>query len=557
MIHKGSKNSQEKKEREKIKAVIEKLAHTTLQDCPESSYNLAVDTFYKTASILLKQHSAQLPLPDDGVLNRESLSLVDEICSGISSEEPILQVFHLGRLYEMLLSFEPVIENGSFQLLDSQKKRKSSGRYYTPKPVIDLLLKEVFALTPNKSFAEIVSIKLLDPAMGCGYFLISAIEHLLKVSLQAAERDGREDIDVESLKVAIASNSVYGVDVDPLAVQVTKRLFQIYTGSDREFDNLLCTNSLLCTGHKTAEPSLDIQSFWKELFPDVFSSGGFDLLVTNPPYVGQKDNRLLFERLLASPLKDYCEGKMDLWYLFVPLSINLLKKDGVGALLVTDYWTEAEGGRKLRRTISNNIKLKKLINFQGSVFPDAQGIHSQIVLFSKGKSEDDDQLELLFYQGKACQQDYSSLKEELFDKLSVPLKLLPKDGSSYRLPKSATEEPTEFEFTSKELLLGSVCQIYQGVVPGPDVISRKLWLDLPKQLQLSMKIGDSVFVIPSDEVSSLNLTSQEKQLLKPFYRAKDIKRYLMSDKALSFILYLSSETLSSLDGLSNIERHLE
>lgn len=86
------------------------------------------------------------------------------------------------------------------------------------------------ALQSNRSLIETtLSVKVLDPAMGSGHFLVGAVEYLAGKLLQAAERDiewgwveDRGQFTTEWAKREVVSHCIYGVDLNDLAVELAK-----------------------------------------------------------------------------------------------------------------------------------------------------------------------------------------------------------------------------------------------------------------------------------------------------------------------------------------------
>lgn len=89
---------------------------------------------------------------------------------------------------------------GELHLTTDRGERKSTGSYYTPDYIVDYIVEKTVgavveerwkeALQSNRSLIETtLSVKVLDPAMGSGHFLVGAVEYLAGKLLQAAERD--------------------------------------------------------------------------------------------------------------------------------------------------------------------------------------------------------------------------------------------------------------------------------------------------------------------------------------------------------------------------------
>ena len=96
-----------------------------------------------------------------------------------------LGVEHLGSLYERLMA--PPVAAGEPQLL-----RKRTGAFYTPRLLADLLVERALdPLVRNASSREILGLRILDPAMGSGALLASALRYLVTAVEAAWVREGR------------------------------------------------------------------------------------------------------------------------------------------------------------------------------------------------------------------------------------------------------------------------------------------------------------------------------------------------------------------------------
>jgi len=147
-----------------------------------------------------------------------------------------LDVEELGSVYESLLDFHPQVlqRQGIYEFqLVTGSDRKTTGSYYTPpelvgqliksalEPVIEEKLKE--AKTQSEKEAALLSLKVCDPACGSGHFLLAAARRIGKEL--AIVRTGEAQPGVEPLRKAIrdiVQNCIYGVDLNPLAVDLCK-----------------------------------------------------------------------------------------------------------------------------------------------------------------------------------------------------------------------------------------------------------------------------------------------------------------------------------------------
>lgn len=212
----------------------------------------------------------------------------------------------------------------------SNSHRNKEGVYYTPKEVISDMLKNV-EITSETTF--------LDPCCGSGNFIIEALER------------------------GVNPENIYGFDVDPNAVEITKK---------RIFDS----TGFVSENIKTAD-------FLTEV-PNLKEKGiEFDLIFTNPPW-GKKLKKTEKERFA----KIYQSGKStDTSSLFLFASMRLLAKNGHLGFLVQEAIFNISNFLDTRRELAKH-KIERLIDY-GKPF---KGIlaKAQAVVLKNQKSELDD-----------------------------------------------------------------------------------------------------------------------------------------------------------------------
>ena len=170
-----------------------------------------------------------LPL-DDGAVRQALLALTTRGAS--AGREQIayadLGVEQLGGIYERLLDFAPApaVERGIPRLIHAER-RKATGSFYTPRSLTEYLVRRTLApLVENASPEQILSLRVLDPAMGSGAFLVAACRYLARAYevslvregvLSSADIDEREQAEFRRI---IAQRCLFGVDINPMAVQL-------------------------------------------------------------------------------------------------------------------------------------------------------------------------------------------------------------------------------------------------------------------------------------------------------------------------------------------------
>ena len=168
-----------------------------------------------------------------------------------------LAIQHLGNIYEGLLEYKPSVKDasGKVQLIRNKDKRKASGSYYTSDPLVRTMVENALdPLCKRKTFEEILQIKVLDPAMGSGHFLVGVIDHL---ALELATHPnappmttGDDDTEIAYWRRRVVENCIYGIDINPMAVELAKVSLWLHTvakGKPLSFldHHIRCGNSLI------------------------------------------------------------------------------------------------------------------------------------------------------------------------------------------------------------------------------------------------------------------------------------------------------------------------
>lgn len=143
-----------------------------------------------------------------------------------------LQSEELGSVYESLLELHPELNRGAGTFVletASGNERKTTGSYYTPDSLVQCLLDSALnpvledaALKPDAE-AAILALKVCDPACGSGHFLIAAAHRMAK--RLAFVRTGDEEpspMEVQRALRDVIGRCVYGVDINPMAVELCK-----------------------------------------------------------------------------------------------------------------------------------------------------------------------------------------------------------------------------------------------------------------------------------------------------------------------------------------------
>ena len=135
-----------------------------------------------------------------------------------------LGVEELGAIYERVLEVDATPRRGRHSAL-----RKDTGTFYTPQALADFVVHRTLApLVEGRTADRLLDLRIVDPAMGSGAFLVAALRYLTAAYERALIRDGRcdssdiADADRDSFRRLIAQQCLFGVDANPVAVQVAR-----------------------------------------------------------------------------------------------------------------------------------------------------------------------------------------------------------------------------------------------------------------------------------------------------------------------------------------------
>ena len=190
----------------------------------------------------------------------------------------------LGSVYESLLELVPTVsrQDRTFGFvgiteegLTAGNARKTSGSYYTPSCLVDEQVTRVVDPLVKKRLAEaadkekaILSISVLDVACGSGHFLLAAARRLAErlAEIRAGDEAVTSTLYREALR-DVVSNCIYGVDLNPMALELAKIALWIETlvpGQPLDFldSHFVCGNSILGIARlKQLESGIQVEAF--------------------------------------------------------------------------------------------------------------------------------------------------------------------------------------------------------------------------------------------------------------------------------------------------------
>jgi len=388
---------------------------------------------------------------DDKVLSNIIVNLYYPECP---YEFSVLPIEILGSIYERFLGktirFRSVKGDTHTTIIEEKPEvKKAGGVFYTPQYIVDYIVKNtVGEKIKNKTPAEIANIKICDPACGSGSFLVGAYQYILNYHLdyytqvkniKSALKNGKiyeagfqsHKLTIEE-KQRILTSSIFGVDIDNQAVEVTKLSLylkllenegkeaegQLFRHSDFALlpsleDNIKCGNSLIGTDfyaqpdlELTDEDRIKVNCFdWEKEFKlgsrewgmengekgsgtgDRRPEGIFDVVIGNPPYfnIQTLGAGSVIAEYIQRKYSDIWQDKSDILFYFLVEAMQL-SKGSIGYIL-SNAFLFSDKAQKLRNKIIEDGRLAKIVNFeQFQVFKGAS-ITTGIFIFNNNKRE--------------------------------------------------------------------------------------------------------------------------------------------------------------------------
>jgi len=295
----------------------------------------------------------------------------------------------LGGIYEQYLNYVQGWKSDEKQ----KAKRKAQGIYYTPKYIVDCIVKETLGVVlENIKPKDIPKIKVLDPACGSGSFLTAVFDEFLE----------RETNPTLFAKFDILKDNIYGVDLDVQAIEIAQLnlLLKVLTQKTKLPSlqhNLSPGNSLVSGGADKLEKYFgtnyrDQRSFnYEDRFHEVFKQGGFDVVISNPPWVSF-GLRGVGKLSTASSLFyrdsfNSAEYKLSTYAMFLEVGIKLLKENGYLGFIVPDSFLIGRYFSKLRRFILDTCEIKKILFTSYDVFSGKATTGRNVIIILKKENK--------------------------------------------------------------------------------------------------------------------------------------------------------------------------
>jgi type I restriction-modification system DNA methylase subunit len=468
----------------------------------------------------------------------------------------VMPVEILGTVYERFLGkVIRLTEGHQAKIEEKPEVRKAGGVYYTPSYIVDYIVKNtVGKQIISKSPAQLAGgksappFRVLDMACGSGSFLLGAyrclLDHCLKwytenkpesykKAVWKDPRNGECRLTIEEKKRILITH-IFGVDIDPQAVEVSKLslLLKVLEGeTDQSFgrqmqlyqdralpnlsDNLKCGNSLIGPDYFTGKLIPDPEELkrvnpfdWNQAFPEAMKVGGFDCVVGNPPYVRQESLGPQFKEYAQNNFASYA-GTADLYTYFIEKAHSLLAEGGSFGMICSNKFMRANYGRPLRSFIATRTTLNQIVDFGELPVFEKAATFPAIILTQNIKPK-----KQKFIYAPIKRLDFQSLEGEVKN-IGDTLDERSLSGDNWTLAKA--QEIAVFEKMKKRgIPLGEYVKgkIYRGILTGLNeafVIDRATRNRLIREDKRSAEIIKPFIV--GDDIRKYNINYNERYLI--------------------------------------------
>ncbi|NOT79383.1 MAG: N-6 DNA methylase [Bacteriovoracaceae bacterium] len=337
----------------------------------------------------------------------------------------ILSPDHIGSLFEGLLEFNLVATDKKIELVNTKGDRKSSGSYYTPEFLVDFVIDDTLCeLVENKNPSEILKLKILDPAMGSGHFLLGVIKYLENKIVQIQDTDKKiaGAIEFDKIRKVLLSNCIFGVDINPLAVQLARFSLWIYTSQkgdvvDPLLEHMLCLDTLLTDNQGLPE--------------------NIDVIVGNPPWLSKEKNLFTKDEVsyLEMHYKSFEGYKKNLFSLFLEKACSLTQKNGTINFILPNRLMDTPSYQITREIFFKQFKNIKITKLPEGSFKDVTASYISLRLSNAAKDKGINVFEIKEIGQTKSELSYKILSNEL--------------GSEYKINLNKDNSITDFISTMK------------------------------------------------------------------------------------------------------------
>ena len=287
----------------------------------------------------------------------ESLELNDNVLGYVVSE---LQRFSL-------VDTETDVKGEAYEEIVGPNLRGDRGEFFTSRNVCRMTIRMVFSLFKEGELTSPGSMKILDPAVGTGGFLIAGIQELKQLfSKRGAKHDQLRDLVKD-----VANSNYYGIDFNPFLVKVSQMNMVMHGDGSSNIEHV---------------NSLETPEKWDGETRKHVKLGEFDIVVTNPPF-GTKaviDNpEILDQYELKTFGSENQRTALPPEQLFIERCLAFLKPDGLLGIVLPNSILTNPGLRWVREWLLRKAVVIASIDLPVETFEPHTGTQTSVLILRK------------------------------------------------------------------------------------------------------------------------------------------------------------------------------
>jgi type I restriction enzyme M protein len=272
-----------------------------------------------------------------------------------------------------LVETETDVKGEAYEEIVGPNLRGDRGEFFTARNVCNMTIEMLFTLCPEEKLTSPGALKILDPAVGTGGFLIAGVQ---KIKQLFSKRGFRRD-QMRDLVRDVANSNFFGIDFNPFLVKVSQMNMVMHGDGSA---NIVNANSL------------DNPSNWNEEAKRQVHLGEFDIVVTNPPF-GTKavvDNPDILNQF---ELTTFSAGSprtsLPPEQLFIERCLDFLKPTGLLGIVLPDSILSNPGLTWIREWILRKAYIIASIDMPVETFEPHTGTQTSILILRKKTPEQD------------------------------------------------------------------------------------------------------------------------------------------------------------------------
>ena len=290
---------------------------------------------------------------------------------------------------------------------------------------------------------QITFLRILDPSCGSGRFLITIAENLLILLKRLKPK-----YLVQDLKEYILRKNLFGVDIDKLAVSVSKlRLFEWFIKEFEKSPKIAVKINNIEKEINKISKDLNLElNICNQDFLLEYGLKEFNIILGNPPYV---ENKKIKDANYKKNLKKFntAYGLYDLSILFVEKSLDILDpRLGYLSFIITNKFLAADYGKKIRKKLINESQILEIYDISSLSLFRSTASYPIIISLSKNKRNSNIAIKILDSEPAPTNLSVANMKTVYIQQNRV------KKFPSYVLPLTLDME-----------LINTVCSNYENL----------------------------------------------------------------------------------------------